>query len=145
MKAGMGQHPTDEVGQPIEVSLDRPGVGLETTHVCECGAEAQSASSGRRWDSGFFRIAVKPNRRSPGIPDRVSFQLSCTSPASGSAVVRFKVRRNGLLQFDMRYRPRNGRHSRVLCEFGMTPSSRSRVSAVPKEDTNEFAAFVKKP
>lgn len=34
---------------------------------------------------------------------------------------------------------------RLLIEFGMTPSSRSRVSKVGGEDEDEYAAFTKKP
>jgi P27 family predicted phage terminase small subunit len=32
---------------------------------------------------------------------------------------------------------------RILVEFGMTPSSRSRVTATPPDDTNPFSKFVK--
>ncbi|MFM0263114.1 phage terminase small subunit P27 family [Paraburkholderia sediminicola] len=34
--------------------------------------------------------------------------------------------------------------TRMLCEFGMTPSSRSRVTAMKPDDTSPYAQFVKK-
>lgn len=34
---------------------------------------------------------------------------------------------------------------KMLVEFGMTPSSRSRVSKAPTDDGDQYAAFVKKP
>jgi P27 family predicted phage terminase small subunit len=35
--------------------------------------------------------------------------------------------------------------TKLLVEFGMTPSSRSRVSKAPQNEPDAFAAFVKKP